>query len=84
MAQDIDVERLWPTLGELRAAADHAKTQRAELIAKVERLTEAQARQRVDHDKLVNRGLGLLIGVGAVAGTAGAAMSTITVTEILP
>lgn len=73
---DIDTERLWRTLGSLEAEAKVAREQRAELIRKIEAVSEAQSLQRRDHDRLVNRGYGAILGIGALAGSVGAAIKS--------
>lgn len=77
MTTDIDTDRLWRALGNLEAAARNADTQRAELIGEIKQLRAEQERQRRDHDRLVNRGYGAIVGVGAVAGSVGAAIKTL-------
>lgn len=77
MTADIDTDRLWRALGNLEAAARNADAQRAELIGEIKQLRAEQERQRRDHDRLVNRGYGAIVGVGAVAGSVGAAIKTL-------
>jgi hypothetical protein len=76
MSGDIDTDRLWRALGNLEAAARNADAQRAELIGEIRQLRVEQERQRRDHDRLVNRGYGVLLGVGAIAGSVGAAVKS--------
>lgn len=74
---EIDAERLWRTLGGLENEAKAARVQRAELIEKIESLRAEQEQQRRDHERLVNRGYGALLGVGAIGGSIGAAIKSI-------
>lgn len=74
---DLDQTRLWETLGELREAARQAATQREELMAELKSLRAEQQAQRRDHERLINRGYGVVLGVGALAGSAGAAIKSI-------
>lgn len=78
---EIDAERLWRTLGSLESEAKAARAQRAELIEKIEALRAEQERQRRDHERLVNRGYGALLGVGAIGGSIGAALKSIFATS---
>jgi hypothetical protein len=73
---EIDAERLWRTLGGLENEAKAAREHRSELIRKVEALSDAQTLQRRDHDRLVNRGYGAILGIGAIAGSVGAAIKS--------
>jgi len=74
---EIDAERLWRTLGSLENEAKAAREQRQELLRKLEAVSDAQTLQRRDHDRLVNRGYGAILGVGAVAGSVGAAIKSL-------
>lgn len=73
---DIDTNRLWEKLGEMSAAMKTAAAQREEMMADIKALRAEQIRQRQDHDKLVNRGYGVLLGVGTAAGGVGAAVKS--------
>lgn len=74
---DLDQTRLWQTLGELREAARQAAAQREELMTELKSLRAEQQAQRRDHERLINRGYGVVLGVGALAGSAGAAIKSI-------
>ena len=73
---DIDQHRLWQTLGELREGMRVAAAQREELMLEVKALRLDQQAQRRDHDRLVNRGYGVVLGIGLLAGSAGAAIKS--------
>ncbi len=77
---DIDQARLWETLGELRQSSRTAAVQREEMIGEIKALRAAQEQQRRDHDRLINRGYGAIVGVGAVAGSVGAAIKSLLFT----
>lgn len=77
---DIDQARLWETLGELRQSMRTAAVQREEMIGEIKALRAAQEQQRRDHDRLINRGYGAIVGVGAVAGSVGAAIKSLLFT----
>lgn len=74
---DLDPNRIWEKLGEMSAALKTAAAQREEMMADIKALRAEQIRQRQDHERLVNRGAGLLLGVGAAAGGAGAAIKSL-------
>lgn len=76
MSDPIDQQRLWQTLGELREGMRQAAKQREELMGEVKALRADQERQRRDHDRLVNRGYGVVLGLGLLAGSAGAAIKS--------
>lgn len=71
---DIDPHKLFETLGELKQAMKTAAEQREEMMKSIKELRADQETQKIEHAKLVNRGIGLLVGVGAAAGTAGSAV----------
>lgn len=71
---DIDQTRLWHTLGTLEAAARTAAEQRQQVMDELRALRAEQEAQRRDHERLVNRGYGALLGVGAIAGSVGATL----------
>jgi len=77
---DIDQARLWETLGELRQSMRTAAVQREEMISEIKALRATQDQQRRDHDRLINRGYGAIVGVGAVAGSVGAAIKSLLFT----
>jgi hypothetical protein len=77
---EIDEARLWETLGELRQSSRAAAAQREEMIGEIKALRAAQEQQRRDHDRLINRGYGAIVGIGAVAGSVGAAVKSLLFT----
>jgi hypothetical protein len=77
MNEPIDTQRLWQTLGQLQEAARQAAEQREHLMQEMRALRAAQDAQRRDHDRLVNRGYGAICAIGAIAGSAGAAVKTL-------
>lgn len=77
MPEPLDTQRLWTTLGELRESARTAAAQREEMMEEIKALRAEQQSQRRDHERLINRGYGVVLGVGALAGSAGAAIKSI-------
>lgn len=73
---DVSDARLWQTLGELRQAMRTAQVQREEMMAEIRALRAGQEAQRREHDRLVNRGYGVVLGIGLLAGSAGAAIKS--------
>ena len=77
MSDSIDPQRLWQTLGTLQEAARVASEHRQQLMDEVRALRAEQTAQRRDHERLVNRGYGAIVGVGAVAGSIGATLKSL-------
>lgn len=78
---EIDATRLWLLLGKLEESAKANETRHQQLLEEVRALRTSQEEQRRDHERLVNRGAGVLIGVGALAGGVGASLKQLLFTS---
>lgn len=61
----------------LRDLTYEIRTLRTETDSKFEALSRRLSEVERNHDRLVNRGWGVLVGVGLVAGSAGASVKTL-------
>lgn len=61
----------------LRDLTYEIRTLRTETDSKFEALSRRLSEVERNHDRLVNRGWGVLVGVGLVAGSAGAGVKTL-------